>query len=193
MQAGFAIGLVTAKQSRQFNTEHCFRPDVPFNHSQIFEENDSMSKATTRNSTSYARCSLAAAFIFAVVVTAAGQAHAFPNPVKQLKDAAKRAENSVRREAGNASNSFKRAHRLNYVVKIVNPKNSGSGYLFYNFNGETQIGLRKGVVRTHRGTIAGSPYITFKNGRGQTIRYRLQSGKTYEFRWNRGVLNLVRR
>ncbi len=132
---------------------------------------------------------------FAAVVaisTFAHQAHAQWNPLKQIKDAGKRLDKSVRTEAGNAANSVKRAHGLNYQVRIVNPSNSGSRTLFYTFEGAPQA-LTNGKIRTHRGTKHGNPVIAFGNGNGQTVRYGLQRGRTYEFKWNRGVLQLYRR
>jgi hypothetical protein len=127
-----------------------------------------------------------------VVLSTAASTHAQWNPVKQVQNAGKRLEKSVRTEAGNAASSVKRAHGLNYAVRIVNPKESGSRFIFYDFDGQTQIGLPGGTVRTHRGTMVGKPTIAFDNGRGQRVRYAL-SDATYEFTWTRGVLNLHRR
>ncbi len=66
-----------------------------------------------------------------------------------------------------------------YEVTLRNPTN---GPVFYNFNGEVQIGLLANQKRIHRGT--GNPEIEFGSGYDGGIRsYRLYSGLTYEFGW----------
>ncbi len=106
-----------------------------------------------------------------------------------ISNAASRLENSVRVEAGRASRSVQRAHAMNYRVRIINPTNST---IFYRFEGAPQA-LPPRTVRTHSGTKAGRPGVSFGNGRRQTVSYGLDGNRTFTFQWKYNVLDLYRK
>jgi hypothetical protein len=109
-----------------------------------------------------------------VLAIAEGSARAQWNPWRQARDGYRRLENSARREAGNAASSLQRAHRMNYRVRVVYPRQRGSQFVYFNFNGENQLALPAGYQRDYRGTMPGRPTIAFDNGRNQQVRYSLR-------------------
>lgn len=125
-----------------------------------------------------------------MVVAGANVASAGWDPAKQLRDARDRAKKSIRTEAGRAAAHVKRAHQMNYVVRVTNPTNQ---YLFYKFNGQSKIGLRPKSVTTFRGSRVGNPTISFDNGRRQSVRHSLSRSGNYIFRWTNGTLVLYRK
>jgi len=129
-------------------------------------------------------------FSFALVAAAmlSGIANAQWNPGKQIRDAASRAEKSIRREAGRGAEAVRRAHRMSYKVRIENPT---GGHIKYSFAGERQVPLIRGRVVTWSGV--GKANIAFDNGRNQTVRYKLGTSGAYYFAWKNGRLDLYRR
>ncbi len=140
------------------------------------------------NSTFRVKSILTVAFLFGVMLSS--QVNAQWDPIKQVTNAARRAENSIRKEGGRLSDSVKRAHKLNYQVRIEFDS-SGSRGIHYKLDGKPFL-LSPKRNYTHKRTQIGSPTVSFDNGRGQSIRYSLKNG-TYVFRWKNGVLNLFKK
>jgi hypothetical protein len=116
------------------------------------------------------------------------------NPGQQVKDAADRAVKSVKKEGGNAAESFQRAKGTTYRFKIDNHTSRNVGYSLHWSSAESnqpQIPLKPHQVRSHKVTSLTRPVISFDNGHGQTVRKSMHSGQTYEFVRTNGVIKLM--
>ena len=102
------------------------------------------------------------------------------NPGKQLRDAAKRGENAVRKEAGRASKSMKRQiHGKEFLMVFRNP--GKSGIPFYIDDYPLYVGPGQSLRVKHRSRSL--PRIKFGYGFGEGYRtYKLKSGK-FVFDW----------